>query len=150
MMIKRIDNFNLDNANKIWHIFQNSYAVEANILKVDDFPPLKRCVTQIIQSNNNFFAFCDNSDLVALIEIDIKEKIHIQSLVVCPDHFRKGYAKKLVKYVLSMFDSHVFTVETGFDNLPAKNLYSSLGFTEMLQYEAAYGIKKIKYERKNN
>ena len=56
-MIKRIDNFNLDNANKIWHIFQNSYAVEANILKADDFPPLKRSVAQIIQSNNNFFVF---------------------------------------------------------------------------------------------
>tara|TARA_B100000927_G_scaffold52159_1_gene39152 strand:+ start:492 stop:941 length:450 start_codon:yes stop_codon:yes gene_type:complete len=149
-MIKRIDNFNLDNANKIWHIFQNSYAVEANILKVDDFPVLKRCVTQIIQSNNNFFAFYDYSDLVALIEIDIKAKIHIQSLVVYPDHFRKGYAKKLVKHVLIMFDSYVFTAETGFDNLPAKNLYLSLGFAEMLQYDADYGIKKIKYERKNN
>ena len=132
-MIKKIDNFNLDNANKIWHIFQNSYAVEANILKVDDFPPLKevllRLLNQII-----IFLHLRYSDLVALIEIDIKAKIHIQSLVVSPDHFRKGYAKKLVKYlVLSMFDSHVFMVETGFDNLPAKNLYSSLGFAEMLQ-----------------
>ena len=149
-MIKRIYNFNLDNANKIWHIFQKSYAVEANILNADDFPPLKRSVAQIIQSKHNFFAFYDYSDLVALIEIDIKAKIHIQSLVVYPNHFRKGYAKKLIKYVLSMFDSHVFTVETGFDNLPAKNLYSSLGFTATQQYEAAYGIKKIKYVRQNN
>ena len=45
-MIKRIYNFNLDNANKIWHIFQKSYAVEANILNADDFPPLKKkCCT---------------------------------------------------------------------------------------------------------
>jgi ribosomal protein S18 acetylase RimI-like enzyme len=150
-MIKRIDHSKLVNANNIWDIFHHSYTVEAKILKVDNFPPLNRSISQIMKSNNIFFAFYNCSDLVALIEIDSSKKnTHIQSLVVYPNHFRKGYARRLIKFVFNIFDSDDFSVETGFDNIPAKNLYSNLGFQELLQYEAERGIKKIKYIKKNN
>ena len=145
-MIERIDHTNLDNANKIWDIFQHSYAVEADILKAVNFPPLQRSVSDFLVSETIFFAYYINFDIAGLIEIDInQETIHIQSLVVYPKYFRQGIGKSLVRSVLTSHLSFQFTVETGVDNVPAKRLYSSLGFTELYEWDTDHGIRKVRF-----
>ena len=149
-MIYKINNHKKEVAEKIHSIFQVSYAVEAKILKVVDFPPLKRQVSQFLQSENHFYAYKKNKEMAAVIEIDNnKNTTHIQSLVVYPKYFRQGIASKLVAFILKNYESEIFTVETGADNVPAIKLYQSFNFKETKQYDAEFNIRKIKLELKS-
>ena len=74
--------------------------------------------------------------------------MHIQSLVVDPNYFRRGIASKLIDFVLNHYEVNMFTVETGKDNVPAKNLYEGFGFELQKTYTAAENIVKVRYQRK--
>jgi len=101
------------------------------MLKAIDFPPLKRTISQFIDSKSKFYAYYIKQNIAGLIEISSNKYItHIQSLVVYPKYFRQGIGKALVMFVLDTYRSAFFTVETGIDNHPAINLYVSLGFEE--------------------
>ena len=53
-MIKQLENQNIAVAQNIHSVFQSSYAVEAIILGVSDFPPLRRPIDSFINSENTF------------------------------------------------------------------------------------------------
>ena len=90
-MVIKINNKETKIAEEIRAIFQVSYAVEAEILKAVDFPPLKRTVSQFVNSNSEFYAYYLTRNIAGVIEIDNHQDIsHIQSLVVDPKYFRKG------------------------------------------------------------
>ena len=126
-------------------IFHDSYAIEAEILKAKDFPPLKRTMSEYTDTETEFYGHYTQQILSAVIEIKIEEKsIHIQSLVVDPSFFRQGIAIKLLNFVLRNFETDHFSVETGVDNLPAIKLYKKLGFVEVNQYDTNHGIRKIR------
>ena len=128
-MIIKINNKETKTAEEIRSIFQVSYAVEAKILKAVDFPPLKRTVSQFVNSNSEFYAFSIINNIAGIIEIDSHDDLtHIQSLVVDPKYFRKGIGRQLVQFTLDTYRSKLFTVETGTDNQPAIKLYENLGF----------------------
>lgn len=147
-MIKRLQNKNIDIANKMHSVFLVSYAVEAKLLKATDFPPLKRRLESYMDCGNDFFGYTINQDLGGIIEIkQEKSFIHIQSLVVNPKYFRKGIGKKLMEYVLNSFDDKPFMVETGVENMPATALYKKLNFKEVKQWDTSHGIRKIRFER---
>ena len=147
-MIQKINHRQKLHAKKIYRVFQDSYAVEANILKAVDFPPLKRTVTEFLDSNTLFLGFLVNNVLAAVIELDIKKQsIHIQSLVVDPLFFRQGIAGKLIEYVFDNYETKHFTVETGVDNTPAVKLYKKYGFVETKQYDTDHRIRKIKLKK---
>ena len=144
-MINKINNKNYNQTEKIYHVFQDSYAIEAKILKAADFPPLKRTISEFIDSDTLFLGYTKGQDLAAVIELDIdKQSIHIQSLVVDPQFFRLGIAGKLIDFVFNNFETKYFTVETGLDNLPAISLYKKYGFVESKQYDTNHGIRKIR------
>jgi ribosomal protein S18 acetylase RimI-like enzyme len=147
-MIVKIDNKRNQIALEIRRIFQASYAIEAKMLKAIDFPPLKRTISQFIDSNSEFYAYYMKQNIAGLIEISSNQSItHIQSLVVYPKYFRQGIGKKLVMFVLDTYTSTDFTVETGIDNHPAIKLYISLGFEEQNQWDTNHGIRKIKFKK---
>ena len=148
-MIIKINNKETKTAEEIRAIFQVSYAVEAKILKAVDFPPLKRTVSQFVNSNSEFYAYYLTSNIAGIIEIDNnKDLTHIQSLVVDPKCFRKGIGRKLVQFTLDTYRSKLFTVETGIDNNPAIKLYKSFGFQEQEQWDTNHGIRKIRFEKR--
>ena len=133
-MIIKINNKKNKIAKEIQAIFRVAYTVEASILKVVDFPPLKRTVSQFLNSNSEFYAYYLNHNLAGVIEIKNNQDLtHIQSLVVYPKYFRKGIGRKLVQFILDTYMSSVFTVETGLDNYPAIKLYTSLNIQWHLQ-----------------
>ena len=81
-------------------VFQASYSVEAELLGVKDFPPLKRTVIDFKRSDTSFFGFWMGNELAAVIEIDPKPNtFHISSLVVHPKYFRQGIASKLITFI---------------------------------------------------
>jgi ribosomal protein S18 acetylase RimI-like enzyme len=147
-MIVKIDNKRNQIALEIRRIFQASYAIEAKMLKAIDFPPLKRTISQFIDSNSEFYAYYMKQNIAGLIEISSNQSItHIQSLVVYPKYFRQGIGKKLVMFVLDTYTSTDFTVETGLDNHPAIKLYISLGFEEQSQWDTDHGVRKVRFKK---
>ena len=148
-MIKKLDHTNVKIATKIHSVFQVSYAVEAELLKAKEFPPLKRTINEFLVSKNDFYGYLIDDVVGAVIEIiNIGKSIHIQSLVVDPKFFRQGIAQSLISYLFESFDSEIYTVETGAENQPAVTLYEKNGFVEIERYYAEYEIRKVRFERK--
>ena len=148
-MVIKINNKETKIAEEIRAIFQVSYAVESEILKAVDFPPLKRTVSQFMDTNSEFYAYYLTRNIAGVIEIDNHQDItHIQSLVVDPKYFRKGIGRKLVQFTLDTYKSKLFTVETGTDNEPAIKLYENLGFQELKQWNTNHGIRKVRFEKR--
>ena len=147
-MIVKIDNKRNAIAKEIRNIFQSSYAIEAEMLKAIDFPPLKRTISQFLNSNSEFYAYYLNQNIAGVIEIENNQDLtHIQSLVVYPKYFRKGIGRKLVQFVLDTYKSIIFIVETGVDNHPAIQLYTSLGFEEQDQWNTNHGVRKVRFKK---
>ena len=148
-MVIKINNKETKTAEEIRAIFQVSYAVESEILKAVDFPPLKRTVSQFMDTNSEFYAYYLTRNIAGVIEIDNHQDItHIQSLVVDPKYFRKGIGRKLVQFILDTYKTKLFTIETGIDNQPAIKLYESFGFQELNQWDTNHGIRKIRFEKR--
>lgn len=146
-MIQKLNHRDLKKAKMIYDLRQVSYAVEAELLKAEDFPPLKRTVEEIRTSDTAFYALYRNNEPAAIVEIkDEKDWTHTCSLVVHPEYFRQGLGRELMSFVLETSDSKRFTVETGLDNKPAIRLYEKLGFREVGQYDTPFGVRKIKLE----
>lgn len=147
-MIKKLDNTNLEVAIAIHAVFQVSYAVEAEILKASNFPPLQRTIEDFLISNTEFYGYMENDIVAAVVEIDPTDNksTHIQSLVVDPEYFRKGIGSKLIKFVLGTYILKMVTVETGVANAPAIKLYKNFGFREVKQWDTDHGVRKIRFE----
>jgi len=147
-MIIKINNKRKKIAKEIRDIFQVSYAVEADMLKAIDFPPLKRTISQFFDSNSEFYAYYLTQNIAGVIEIESNRGLtHIQSLVVYPRYFRKGIGRKLVQFILDTYKPSTFTVETGLDNHPAIRLYKSCDFIEQYQWDTNHGVTKVRFQK---
>ncbi|MEQ9438727.1 MAG: N-acetyltransferase [Cyclobacteriaceae bacterium] len=132
-------------AEQMHQVFQVSYRVEAELLGVEDFPPLKRSVSDLLGSSTSFFGYWMKQQLIAVVEVEEQENTtNINSLVVDPAFFRRGIARQLLAFVRASYPSGMITVETGADNLPAIRLYENFGFKKEKQWWTSIGIKKIK------
>jgi len=148
-MIEKLQNNNEKIVNEIHQVFQLSYAVEAKILEAVNFPPLSRPKESYLNSTNEFFGYFEKKELAGIIEIEQNsDYTEIDSLVVKPQFFRRGIAKKLIEFVFDEFDSTLFKVETGAKNTPATELYKKLGFQEIKQWDTDFGVRKVLFERR--
>jgi|MGYP000004630738 ribosomal protein S18 acetylase RimI-like enzyme len=146
-MIKKLQHTNLEIAREMRAVFQVSYAVEAQLLNAVNFPPLQRPLKNYVESNTTFFGYYKNQELAGVVEISHqKTATHINSLVVAPKFFRQGVAKQLMEFVLTNFDSEIFTVETGLQNKPASKLYQKFNFKEVKQWDTDHGVRKIRFK----
>lgn len=148
-MIIKLQNCDLEISKEIYSVFQASYAVEAKLLQVKDFPPLKRPIESLLKSSHDFYGFFESDELAGVIEVELTDThTDIHSLVVKPTFFRRGIGKRLMLYVLDQFDSTLFVVETGAKNTPAIELYKMLGFKEVKQWDTDFGVRKVLFERR--
>lgn len=144
-MIQELEHTNKAAAIEIEKVFKLSYAVEAELLGAKEFPPLKRKLEEFIDCSNQFFGYKIDDRIAGITEIKTNpNEVHIQSLVVHPDFFRRGLGESLMRFVLANYETTKFMVETGVDNLPAIALYKKVGFKEVHQWDTKYGIRKIR------
>lgn len=147
-MIELLHHTNKEVSEKIRDVFQKSYVIEAEILKAKNFPPLKRPLEDFIKCKNEFFGYYVENILSAVVEIkSLPNYIHIQSLVVLPQYFKRGIAQKLLKFVFQHYETTTFMVETGLDNVPAINLYKKFGFKIIDQFNTDHDIVKVRLEK---
>lgn len=145
-MIHLLDNKNQATALKIQNLFRASYQVEAELLEVVDFPPLKRPLQAYIDTKTDFYGYWKDDACWAIVEVERLENMtDIHSLVVHPDYFRQGLGRQLMNFILKTYDSDAYIVETGWKNEPAKKLYQSLGFKEVKKWTTQDNIEKVKF-----
>ena len=69
-IISELDNSNELIAQKIFALFQRSYKKEAELIGVDDFPPLRRSVQDLREAGSHFVACWERDNLIAVIETE--------------------------------------------------------------------------------
>lgn len=87
---------------------------------------------------------------MAVTEIEQPEpdRIHIGSLGVHPDCFRRGFGRGLLERVVDRFPGRRITVSTGAANAPAIRLYEGLGFAIAKRWATPKeGIPMVTLER---
>lgn len=125
-------------------IFQRSYQVEANLLGINDFPPLRRTVDDLQGRPSAFYGFWIKEQLAGVIEIQKHaDLVEICSLVVDPVFFRMGIGSALLDFVNDQFLTDQM-VETGEANIPAITLYVKHGFKITKYFLNNEGIQKVR------
>ncbi|MCA9244437.1 MAG: GNAT family N-acetyltransferase [Phycisphaerales bacterium] len=141
-----------DIAHKIHAVMTAAYAVEAEILGVSDFAPLRRSAEHIASSSSAFIGVRDDDvyerPLIAVAEIEADERggTNIAALVTAPTHFRRGHATRLLGWIIDHCDRPL-TVSTGAANAPALQLYERFEFVESHRWTTECGIPMVTLAR---
>lgn len=150
-MIELLDHISESVANQIYDVFQLSYKVEASLVGVEDFPPLRRSASDIQSSSSQFLGHQVGVYLAAVVEYSHDgEDLSIDSVVVHPQYFRRGLASQLLQSLLSKVQWQTAYVETATANNPAFLLYQKFGFSESKRWKTADGIDKVQLMRINS
>ena len=148
-MTEKLDNRDPAICDQIYSLFQRSYTIEAELLGMDEFPPLKRMANDFQVSESDFYGSLEQGQLIALIEVEKQdENIHIASMLVHPDFFRQGLAQNLLEYVQANRALSKLTVDTAEKNEAACSLYRKMGFQEIKKWEVEPGISIIRFEKR--
>ncbi|MEK5071346.1 GNAT family N-acetyltransferase [Sporosarcina sp. FSL K6-1508] len=129
-MIKQIDITNPKLAQEILTVQIPSYLVEAELINFHDIPPLNDTVQSLQQCGETFFGYYLNNELCGAISMMMEnEVIDIHRLMVHPEHFRKGIARKLLNFIEEIEQNCTsIIVSTGSGNTPAVHFYLTSGF----------------------
>ncbi|WP_164491749.1 GNAT family N-acetyltransferase [Staphylospora marina] len=110
-------------------VLHAAYRVEAALLGVDDFPPLRQGKEQIRRSPDTWMAAVCGSRVAGVISYERNGSVlTITRLAVHPDFFRRGVASSLLEEVLGHPGITRFEVSTGMKNGPAIRCYRKYGF----------------------
>ena len=149
-MMELLDHCSESVAIQIHNVFQVSYKVEAGLVGVDDFPPLRRKASLIQSSSSQFFGRWIGDDLAAVVEFtESGENLSIDSLVVHPQYFRRGLASQLLQSLLARITWQNAYVDTAAANSPAIELYRKFGFSESKRWTTTDGIEKVRLMSRN-
>ncbi|KGR76170.1 GNAT family N-acetyltransferase [Ureibacillus sinduriensis] len=132
-MITKIDMTNPKLVKEVLDIQLASYKVEAEIIDFHELPPLKDTVETLQRCTETFFGYYLEGELCGVISVKMEEGIiDIHRLMVHPNHFRKGIAKKLLNFIESNNEGFkAMIVSTGSKNTPAVTFYLKNGFSIM-------------------
>lgn len=123
-----LDHTDTSVAKKILDLCLASYAVEAQLIGCEDFPPLRTTQSQLQHSGGQFFGVFQASELLGVVHIE-HQATHtdVHRLVVSPTSFRQGVGRRLMLEVQKQ--ASALRLSTAKLNKPAINLYEKLGFT---------------------
>jgi ribosomal protein S18 acetylase RimI-like enzyme len=135
--ITPIDHRVMSIAGQLHAIQMAAYQQEAALLGATDFPPLQCTVADIRDSTESFLGAFIEDELVGAVSTWPDRDDHgtnIASLVVCPEHQRKGIGKALLGKIVAQHANTDLTVQTAANNAPAIALYYRFGFMELRRW----------------
>ena len=107
---------------------RKSYKIEADLIGTDEIPPLKETFDQLQGCGETFIGcYIDGRLAGAVSYIKEGKMLDIHRMMVHPDFFRRGIAKKLIAQLEQIGYSEML-VSTGAANIPAVGLYEKIGF----------------------
>ena len=117
-------------AEAIHALQQASYAVERDLLGVDDFHPLRLTVEDIRREPDTFLGAWEGGRLVGAVSFtDSEALVDVGRLIVHPTHLRRGIASRLLEAVERRAGpGRRLTVSTAALNEPAVRLYRKHGY----------------------
>ncbi len=124
-----------------------AYRVEADLLQLEDFPPLRRTIADIQASGSEFIGFVVNGQIQGVVELEHEGGmcINIASLVVAPAVFRQGIGAALIAHVLDAYPANLLTVSTALKNVPAVRLYEKFGFQDQAYWTTPDGVAMVTF-----
>ncbi len=129
----------------IRELLQAAQRVEAERVDAELFPPLRRQAAEICMAGSRFLGIAIEGRLAAVIEIErpAAGQLHIASLAVRPEYFRRGLASALLAAVLAEPGIERITVDTAAANTPALALYRKFGFSLQRRWQTREGIPMV-------
>jgi ribosomal protein S18 acetylase RimI-like enzyme len=146
----RLDQTDPAQAERICRLLRDSYAVEARLIGVEDFAPLRRGIADIRNASSTFHGCSRGGSLVAVAEVEREADgtANIAGFVVDPGAFRKGIGTRLLLHVLQVVGDSAVTVSTASANAPAIALYEKHGFGIRRHWRTDCGIAMVTLERR--
>ena len=134
---------------EVLELQRKSYRIEADLIGTDEIPPLKESFEELQDCGETFIGCYIEGRLAGAISFKKEgEVIDIHRMMVHPDFFRRGIARKLLSQ-LEQDGCSQMIVSTGAANTPAVKLYEKLGFER--QHDSVVGdglviahFKKVK------
>ena len=147
--VVRLDHTAPPVAAAIHAVMMAAYRVEAGILGVKDFLPLRRTPGQIAGTTGRFVGIAVAGTLAAVAELEAGDPggVRISSLVVGPEYFRRGLAGALLQNIIRTHPSDDVTVSTAAGNRPALLLYAAAGFHDHHRWTTDDGIPMVTLRR---
>jgi len=143
--IHRLDQADASISQDIWALFQRAYRIEAEIIGVEDFPPLNRTLENIQITKSTFTGLFAGATLTAVSETQTDDNcLSIDGFVVDPQFFRKGFGSQLLQTILDESHCNVAFVETAAANEPAVRFYRRFDFREIDRWKTAEGTQLVK------
>lgn len=132
-------------AERVVEIQRTAYQVEADLIGFDAIPPLHETVCDVQKQSLDWCGSFEDQTLVGVIGWTVVNGVcDIDRLAVDPRFARRGHGRLLVNHLIN---HRAITVSTGTENLPACELYESLGFTRVGEREIADGVTVTAFER---
>jgi len=133
---------------EIDRVFKSAYAIEAELLGVENFAPLNRDKNDVLSCGNRFIGSLSETNLCGVIELEAPEfaaaEMTITSLAVTPTHFRQGIGRALVRSALEAAKGMI-RVTTGKLNHPAIELYKAQGFDLARTFMTPDGVDMVEF-----
>ncbi len=127
-VIREIELLDVMAAAEILELQRKSYRMEADLIGSDEIPPLKETFEQLQNCGETFLGCYIDGSLAGAVSFKKDgEVMDIHRMMVHPDFFRRGIARKLIAYLEQQNFSEII-VSTGAANAPAIKLYEKLGF----------------------
>jgi ribosomal protein S18 acetylase RimI-like enzyme len=141
-MIRYIDIQDEKHAQRLLELQIPSYLVEAKLLDFYDIPPLQDTTESLQACGETFYVYEVEGVWGGAISYERDgEDVTICRMIVHPNWFRRGIARRLLQHLQAVEASAArFLVSTGAGNHPALALYRKEGFQVTAEREAAPGL----------
>lgn len=117
MIIRKLNKLDFRELSQVIEIKIRAYKFEARLLNVESLPPLEEKIRNLEITSDEVFLAIKKECIVGAIFLEKSDQaMLISKLIVDPSHFRKGVAKRLIKYSLNQFPKIEFQVSTAQNN----------------------------------
>jgi len=144
-VLRSIDLNDATLAKRVVELQRAAYQIEADLIGFNGIPPLHETLDDVQTLPLYWRGSFEDHILAGIIGWTIVNDVcDIDRLAVHPRFARRGHGRKLVN---SLIEQRTITVSTGTKNLPARQLYESLGFIRTGEREIASDVTVTTYER---